>query len=76
MFRLLDWFSTTEATWTSRGDKMKILDSGPEHLETGSLGKFSLEKKKKKCEISHLGGDGHDKIWSFSHFFYFFSFMS
>ena len=38
MFRLLDWFSTTEATWTSRGDKMKILDSGPEHLETGSLG--------------------------------------
>ena len=48
---------------------MKILDSGPEHLETGSLGKFSL--KKKKCEISHLGG-GLAKIGSFSHFFYFF----
>ena len=53
---------------------MKILDSGPEHLETGSLGKFSL-KKKKKCEISHLGG-GLEDIRSFSHFFYFFSFMS
>ena len=40
------------------------------------LGKFSL--KKKKCEISHLdgGGGGQDKIGSFSHFFYFFSFMS
>ena len=73
MFRLLDWFSTTEATWTSRGDKMKILDSGPEHLETGSLGKFSLEKK--KVWNFTLGG-GQDKIGSFSHFFSFFSFMS
>ena len=31
-------------------------------------------KKKKKCEISHLGG-GQDKIGSFSHFFIFFFYV-
>ena len=48
---------------------MKILDSGPEHLETGSLGKFSLEKKK-KCEISHLGGGVWTKLGHFKTFFF------
>ena len=39
------------------------------------LGKFSLEKKKKRGKFPPWGG-GLAKIGSFSHFFYFFSFMS
>ena len=35
-----------------------------------------LTRKKKKSVKFHTWGGGQDKIGSFSHFFYFFSFMS
>ena len=44
-------------------------------MERFRLGKVSLEKKKKVWNFTLWGG-GQDKIGSFSHFFYFFSFMS
>ena len=50
---------------------MKTLSIGDVHRIREGL----TQKTKKKCEISPLGG-GLDKIGSFSHFFYFFSFMS
>ena len=41
------------------------------------LDKGRSHSKKKKCEISHLGGGGSGQNWViFTLFFYFFSFMS
>ena len=57
--------------WCSLGGGLQLHLPPPVQASLGQLREGLIKKKRK---ISHLGGGSQDKIGSFSHFFYFFSF--